>query len=243
MNIIIIVNSKNTVTYVGFVSPDSYNKFTIKTEIGSLTSTDDDALSIIIAFMRDVNGIEHHISVIRGGRGVNTFNLVYDHNYSGFGYPKVLLASGRALITTLSDWQGHTALIYAERDSDKIIVKTTEMDSEDFTATLTYTLPENKGDLDEEDYRNIKYMLSNKCQIGFGLHSQGAAQFKLLEMSNIFDDLNIFDAANDVIYEYINGSFVKTDRKVSNELEDYTRVYNKNIKKEFIYYDGVAYES
>ena len=242
-----IVNNRNTNTYVGFVSPDSYNKFTIKVEIAGIDfSNDDDSLSIIIAFMRDVNGIEHHISVVRdGGRNneeYNNFNLVYDYNYTGFGGPKVALASGKDLITTQSGWQGHTALLYAERDGNKIIVKTTEMDSEDFTATLTYTLPENKGDLDEEDYRNIKYMLSNKCQIGFGLHSQ-EGQFKLLEMSNIFDDLNIFDAANDVIYEYINGSFVQTERKVSDELEDYTRVYNKNIKKEFIYYDGVAYES
>lgn len=61
------------------------------------------------------------------------------------------------------------------------------------------------------------------------------------QLNNI--DLNIFDAANDVIYEYINGSFTQTERRVSDELEDYTRVYNKNIKKEFIYYDGVAYES
>ena len=242
-----IVNSRNTDTYVGFVSPDSYNKFTIKTEISGLASTkDDDSISIIIAFMRDVNGVEHHISVVRdGGRNggeYNKFNLVYDYNYTGFGGAKVVLASGKDLITTSSSWQGHTALIYAERDGNKIIVKTTEIDSEDFTATLTYTLPDDRGDLDEEDYRNIKYMLNNKCQIGFGLHSQ-PGQFKLLEMSNIFDDLNIFDAANDVVYEYINGSFVQSERKVSDELEDYARVYNKNIKKEFIYYDGVAYES
>jgi hypothetical protein len=241
-----IVNSRNTVTYVGFVSPDTYNKFTIKIEIDGLTSRDNDALSIIIAFMRDVNGVEHHISVVRdGGRNdeeYNKFNLVYDYNYTGFGNAKAVLASGKDLITTKSSWNGHTALLYAERDGNKIIVKTTEIDSEDFTATLTYTLPEDKGDLDEEDYRNIKYMLNNKCQIGFGLHSQ-PGQFKLLEMSNIFDDLNIFDVANDVVYEYVNGSFVQTERKVSDELEDYTRVYNKNIKKEFIYYDGVAYES
>lgn len=241
-----IVNSRNTATYVGFVSPDSYNKFTIKTEISSSTSTDDDTLSIIIAFMRDVNGVEHHISVVRdGGRNneeYNKFNLVYDYNYAEFGKAKAVLASGKDLITTTSGWKDHSALLYAERDGNKIIVKTTEIDSEDFTATLTYTLPDDRGDLDEEDYRNIKYMLSNKCQIGFGLHSQ-QGQFKLLEMSNIFDDLNIFDAANDVVYEYINGSFVQTERKVSDELADYTRVYNKNIKKEFIYYDGVAYES
>ena len=147
-----------------------------------------------------------------------------------------------SLPTRSSGWQNHTALLYAERDGNTITVKTTEIDSEDFTATLTYTLPETRGDLDEEDYSNIKYMLSNKCQIGFGFHSQ-PGQFKLLEMSNIFEDLSIFDAANDVVYEYINGSFVQTERKVSDELEDYTRVYNKNIKKEFIYYDGVAYES
>ena len=241
-----IKNTRKTATYVGFVSPDTYNKFTIKIEIDGLTYSDDDLMGIIIAFMRDVNGVEHHISVVRdGGRNneeYNKFNLVYDYNYTGFGGSKVVLASGKDLITTSSGWQGHTALLYAERDSNKIIVKTTEIDSEDFTATLTYTLPENRGDLDEEDYRNIKYMLSNKCQIGFGLHSQ-PGQFKLLEMSNIFDDLNIFDAANDVVYEYINGSFVQTERKVSDELVDYTRVYNKNIKKEFIYYDGVAYES
>src|SRR5574344_107497 len=242
----VIKNTRNTATYVGFVSPDSYNKFTIKTEIGSLTSGDDDSLSIVIAFMRDVNGIEHHISVVRdGGRNdavYNKFNLVYDYNYTGFGDAKAVLASGKDLITIKSGWHNHTALIYAERDGNKITVKTTEMDSTDFTATLTYTLPENKGNLDEEDYRNIKYMLSNKCQIGFDLHSQ-EGQFKLLEMSNIFDDLNIFDAANDVIYEYINGSFVQTERKVSDELADYTRVYNKNIKKEFIYYGGVVWNN
>lgn len=243
----LIVNNRNTETYVGFVSPDAYKKFTIKTEISGLPSdNDDDSMSIIIAFMRDVNGVEHHISVVRdGGRNdeeYNKFNLVYDYNYAGFGTAKAVLASGKDLITTSSGWQNHTALLYAERNGNTITVKTTEIDSEDFTATLTYTLPETKGDLDEEDYRNIKYMLSNKCQIGFGLHSQ-IGQFKLLEMSNIFEDLSIFDAANDVVYEYINGSFVQTERKVSDELEDYARVYNKNIKKEFIYYDGVAYES
>ena len=247
-----IMNNRDTATYVGFVSPDSYDKFTINTEISGLASgdDDDDSMSIIIAFMRDANGVEHHISVVRdGGRDdeeYNKFNLVYDYNYAGFGTAKAVLASGKIfgldLITTSSGWQNHTALLYAERDGNTITVKTTEIDSEDFTATLTYTLPETRGDLDEEDYSNIKYMLSNKCQIGFGFHSQ-PGQFKLLEMSNIFDDLSIFDAANDVVYEYINGSFVQTERKVSDELENYARVYNKNIKKEFIYYDGVAYES
>jgi len=242
----LISNSRDTDTYVGFISPDSYNKFVIKTEIGSASNSDDDALSIIVAFMRDVNGIEHHISVIRdGGRNDETdnkFNIVYDYNYNGFGGAKAVLASGKDLINTTSGWNGHTALIYAERAGSTIIAKTTEIDSEEFTATLTYTLPDSAGDLSEEDYRNIKYMLSNKCPIGFGLHSQ-IGEFKLLEMSNIFDDLNIFDAANDVIYEYANGAFVQTDRKVSDELADYTRVYNKNTGKEFIYYDGVAYES
>src|SRR5574344_914415 len=119
----VIKNTRNTATYVGFVSPDLYNKFTIKTEIGSLTSNDDDALSIVIAFMRDVNGIEHHISVVRdgwsNGERYNKFNLVYDYQYTGFGSAKALLASGEDLITIQSGWQNHTALIYAERDGNK----------------------------------------------------------------------------------------------------------------------------
>ena len=66
-----IVQSKNSDSYNGFISPRSYSGYDITVRVYS-TNADDDVIGMVAAFAKDSNGKEHSLSFLRTGGGVGT---------------------------------------------------------------------------------------------------------------------------------------------------------------------------
>ena len=85
-------------------------------------------------------------------------------------------------------------------------------------------------------------MLLNKSSVGVSLLSQNGFMY-LENFDGLFDSNDIYDALNNAIYAYDsnNNSWYLTNRKVSDEVADYSRIYNENTEKSFVYYDEESY--
>jgi hypothetical protein len=96
--------------------------------------------------------------------------------------------------------------------------------------------------LDIDTYNNIKNMLLTKSNVGVSLLSQNGFMY-LERFDGLFNSNDIYDTLNNVIYAYDsnNNSWYLTNRKVSDEVVDYSRIYNENTEKSFVYYDEKSY--
>lgn len=236
-----IYNSKNTSSYVGFVSPKKYKKFSIMTKLTSYDSpsfADDDLFSIIVGFMTDSNGTEHTLSLTRtggaGGLGDKHFCLVYDSNN-----PTQIILIDKGSELSNFTWPNNYAYLKVVRDGQTLTCYTSQANSSTLSVSFTYTLPSEKGSLTDDAYKNISKMLGGKSQIGFGLQSQ-EGKFYLMETEGLFDSTDIYDSENNEIYTYnkSTGEYVLTSRKMSDEIPDNSRIYNRTLEKYYIYCDG-----
>lgn len=81
-----IINTTNSGTTIGVVSPNSYSDYELLVRVTS-TERDDDMIGIVIAFHKDpVTGKEYTLSLTRSPGGIQPlYGLVY--NFSGFNEP------------------------------------------------------------------------------------------------------------------------------------------------------------
>ncbi len=68
----------NSNTYIGFISKDKYDTYTLEVTVKS-TAADNDRIGAVIAFAKDSNGVEHTISALRDMEGSYNWFLVYDY--------------------------------------------------------------------------------------------------------------------------------------------------------------------
>lgn len=237
-----IGNTVNTVPYVGFVSEKTYKNWRIKTK-GVGTDSDDDFMSIIVAFMTDSAGVEHTLSVIRSGAHSNgflgsgdsyAFALVLDFQ-NNWSNPKILAGIRKSELTG-SPWSAG-AHIEVTRNGNTIVAKTSQFGSDVLDKTFTYSMPTSQGSLSVTDYTNIRLMLGGKAKIGFGMCSQ-PGYFVLEETDGIFDNTDVYDVIHNKVYSYDGGWTEKGT--VSGNVLNLSRVYNEKTDKLFYYKDEDA---
>lgn len=68
----------NSSTHIGFISPDSYDRYTHTVTLKS-TNNDDDAIGVIIAYTVDESGIEHTLTAVRSRSSKPTWFIIYDY--------------------------------------------------------------------------------------------------------------------------------------------------------------------
>lgn len=237
-----IYNTKNTNSYVGFISNKKYKNYTLKTRLTAHNgNTDNDMLSIICGFMTDSQGVEHTLSLTRTGGndsfiagGLAHFSLIYDL----YNPTEVVLKQGGGNLSTHA-WGTNYAHLKVVREGSTLTCYTSEVNQDSLTFSFTYSMPTERGSLSTEAFNNICKMLGGKSQIGFGLLSQ-IGDFYLEETEGLFDSTDIYDSENDEIYTYnkSTGEYILTSRKMSDEIPDNSRIYNRTLEKYYIYCDG-----
>lgn len=90
----------NSASVVGFISPDRYDDFVLEVVLRS-TNSDDDFIGVAIAFVEDVAGKTHMLSVMRGGNGKAPMSI--DINYNGFDKSEINLDLIRDGLTWFND--------------------------------------------------------------------------------------------------------------------------------------------
>lgn len=198
----------------GFISPTA-DKLSYYIETMVDVGWDDDNLMIVIGYLRDTNGIEHTLSVVRGDgcSGYGSYPSDYP-NFPGYVDTKfwwgIIYDMGNATQKFIVDWNNITGPNYNHsgdynitylkitRDINKFTCSTTGWSHDgsnktyDPKDTFTFQCPDTKpDDWSQEMYNNIKEMTTKPNHIGFGARS-GQPKFTIVDQSGIFDDTDIY---------------------------------------------------
>ena len=229
-----IQNAINTTAFVGFLRPEPKQNWRLKIR-GKGTDTDNDYFAIIIGYLVDENGVQHTLSLLRTydkSEHPNTglFSLVYDFNSIANWDGLVIVNETSQIKTQGASWTKPT-LIQVTRKGNYIKCETGESNGSTLTASFEYTLPTEKPEAwTEEQFNNITKMLSEPSQMGFGMCSQ-PGYFQLLETDGIFDNSDIFDGINNVVYKFNNTSNKwESSGKISDNIGNYTICFDKKTK-------------
>ena len=229
-----IQNSINTTAFVGFLRPEPKFNWRLKIR-GKGTDSDNDYFAIIIGYLVDENGVQHTLSLLRTfdkSEHPNTglFSLVYDFNSIANWDGLVIVNETSQIKTQGASWTKPT-LIQVTRKGNYIKCETGESNGSTLTASFEYTLPTEKPEAwTEEQFNNITKMLSEPSQMGFGMCSQ-PGYFQLLETDGIFDNSDIFDGINNVVYKFNNTSNKwENSGKISDNIGNYTICFDKKTK-------------
>lgn len=204
----------------GFISPAAiYDNYMFRCKID--TGWDDDNNGIVVGYMKDDFGREHTLTIMRGfgindshdgkiydpgASGIDTkfwWGLIYD---AGNDTQDLLINLSKTVGTPAwgSRYNGDSSTNYcyitAIRKNGTITGKTTEFskegsDTKDVDAwTFTYSLPDEKpASMPQEEYKNLKKMLTGKNHIGFCVRSSSHARFSIVDQDGIFPDQKIYD--------------------------------------------------
>ena len=229
-----IQNSINTTAFVGFLRPEPKQNWRLKIR-GKGTDSDNDYFAIIIGYLVDENGVQHTLSLLRTydkSEHPNTglFSLVYDFNSIANWDGLVIVNETAQIKTQGASWTKPT-LIQVTRKGNYIKCETSESNGSTLTASFEYTLPTEKPEAwTDEQFNNITKMLSEPSQMGFGMCSQ-PGYFQLLETDGIFDNSDIFDGINNVVYKFNNTSNKwENSGKISDNIGNYTICFDKKTK-------------
>lgn len=255
-----IANNVNTVTYTGFISNKKYKKYTLgikvcgpDEEFEQLFGTagylkDDDMFGIVCGYMKDEQGNEHTLSFIRDA-AATICGLYYDYGKS----TSVMLYNALSQVTVIhkgiqesgntdDGWYMKYAHMEVQRDGSTLNIRGSQINEDNFSISFTYNASDVPDNLNIDTYNNIRNMLLTKSSVGVSLLSQNGFMY-LERFDGLFDSNDIYDTLNNVIYAYDsnNNSWYLTNRKVSDEVADYSRIYNENTEKSFVYYDEKSY--
>ena len=229
-----IQNAINTTAFVGFLRPEPKQNWRLKIR-GKGTDSDNDYFAIIIGYLVDENGVQHTLSLLRTydkSEHPNTglFSLVYDFNSIANWSGLVIVNETSQIKTQGATWTKPT-LIQVTRKGNYIKCETSESNGSTLTASFEYTLPTEKPETwTDEQFNNITKMLSEPSQMGFGMCSQ-PGYFQLLETDGIFDNSDIFDGINNVVYKFNNTSNKwENSGKISDNIGNYTICFDKKTK-------------
>ena len=255
-----IANNVNTGTYTGFISNKTYKKYTLgikvcgpDEEFEQLFGTagylkDDDMFGIVCGYMKDDQDNEHTLSFIRDA-AATICGLYYDYGKS----TSVMLYDALSQVTVIHKGDGESggtddgwymkyAHMEVQRDGSTLNIRGSQINEDNYSISFTYNASDVPDNLDIDTYNNIKNMLLNKSSVGVSLLSQNGFMY-LEHFDGLFNSNDIYDTLNNVIYAYDsnNNSWYLTNRKVSDEVVDYSIIYNENTEKTFIYYDEKSY--
>ena len=256
-----IKSNRNSPVYAGFINPLKLKQWYLKVQIYGGGDGDNDGILINVAFMKDSNGVEHTIDLVRARSGVGNgvylddqkgmefyWSLVYDYRQDTqkelANNPNVYCAP-----TNIPEygWGTNYACMSCQRNVTNIKCYTSDVVSTPITTVnenslINYTLPSSKpSDWSDAMWNNMQTMLLNASQMGVGAHSQNGL-FTILEQRYIFNDEKIYDMVNDIIWEYSE----KTNNwnnvgKCSASLREGQIYYNESTKRTFYYTNGNAY--
>lgn len=229
-----IQNSVNTTAFVGFLRPEPKQNWRLKIR-GKGTDSDNDYFAIIIGYLVDEHGVQHTLSLLRTYNNTEhaktgLFSLVYDFNSIANWDGLVIMNETSQIKTQGVSWTKPT-LIQVTRKGNYIKCETGESNGSTLTASFEYTLPTEKPEAwTDEQFKNITKMLSEPSQMGFGMCSQ-PGYFQLLETDGIFDNSDIFDGINNVVYKFNNTSNKwENSGKISDNIGNYTICFDKKTK-------------
>ena len=237
----------------GFIAPiKRYYNYYIKMMLD--VGWDDDNLQFVVGFIKDSNGIEHTLQVVRGfghyDGGVDCkfyWGLIYDMGNS----TQHIIIDYSNKPNMFPAWDSHNydhsyCYMTVTKVSSLLTCRTSgwslDGSNKDLVSAwdFTYKFPETKpADWSDEMYENMRKMMTETTQIGFGARS-GTPRFTILDQSGIFDDTDIYALHQNIQYyfNYYENAW-QPRQKVTDNADIVPRIflYNKFLKQLYFYYD------
>ncbi|MAP21625.1 MAG: hypothetical protein CL582_11875 [Alteromonadaceae bacterium] len=183
----------NSTTYIGFISPESYQNYVFEARVSSANG-DDDYIGIVLAYARDASGQVHTLEAVRRFNTSGQFRIHKNfaigvdskelHRYQGIlKWPDGSVGSKPTSSNDPNNgWDDvpNGVRIKATRVGDTITVETTQTNTSDYIPDAAFTIDLN-DDPDLHVFRGAQ-------QIGFGCLSQALATWDVLQFP-IGDDI------------------------------------------------------
>ncbi|AGF59608.1 hypothetical protein B0P06_006118 [Clostridium saccharoperbutylacetonicum] len=227
-----IICQNNSISYIGFISPEKYDNYNLEVTISS-TDMDNDAIGSVIAFTKDAAGREYTLSVVRMRsfeshvlvENISTqYAIVYNYNRSD----EKLISYYSISSDTVGNWADIPNGIRLKiiRDGDKITTYSSDMNS---TTVSAY----NKIDIDLNS-NELLSKFKGPCQYGYSCLSQMYSSFSDIKFDK--DNKYIYDSrTNSTWMVDVAGNWsIDSSKKVSSELGIGKFVFNEVTKK--LYY-------
>ena len=217
----------NSTTYIGFVSAEKYEYYRHEALLGSVNS-DDDTLSVILAFAIDANGKEHTLSFLRSAGGmVPRCAIVYNYGQSD---QIILTRDDSATVFTNTSggngWSSKKCKVLCVRDGSDFAVASTQIGdaSGSYVLTLSASLSDNA----------VLSIFTGPQSFGYGAFSQTSASYSAIKFTPVIG--SIYDLLNTKVWslDINSGSFVEDSGKSLSDLSKGRLIYAPNLSQ--LYY-------
>ncbi len=205
-----IRSTVNSVSFIGFISNQRYNNYTLETILRS-SNNDDDYIGLVIAHATDVNGRTHTLDVMRSlmgaapmgilkDRGID--NLVIRNVFSGLKWPDGSTATGSFAGNQNSGAYGwgnwpNGIRLKVTREDDIITIETSQINS-----TVYYEPAKTVIDLTSDPELAV---FRGPQRYGYACQSQAGSTWDVLQRAG--DRMSILDLRTMTQYDYVDGSW------------------------------------
>jgi len=244
-----MICSKNSLTYLGFVDNKNFvDHYTMQARLSS-NDSDNDSISLIIAYYKDANGKEYTLSAVRTGNN-NESHTIADYNADGtlrvgaakplplwaivYNYKQAdsrLIATAAITGDTPKSWQnaGTGSVVRIVRNGDTIQCSTSPFNSSAIHQSSLITIDLNSID--------ILGVFKGKRQYGVGCFSQSKSTFSdiTIQLAN-----TIYDMRDGAGWIYTNNTWVEVANKLYNDFE-VGRILNSQDFGKSYYIDVVGH--
>ena len=202
-----IVESANSESYTGYVSPKTFSNFDVTVRCYS-THTDDDTIGLVGAFAVDANGVEHTLSFLAtpySNGSTARWLCKVDHcvfdPITASNYNQIILANKSSAITTGGsgkNWKGlaNGITIHMTRDGNKFTATCSQFNSTTLDNNTTMTI-----DLDAlSDTYPVLNNFKGSASWGYSSFSQPDSCYENISITNA--DGYIYDLATNKVMQY-----------------------------------------
>lgn len=218
----------NSVSYIGFISNDKYDEYTLELTISS-TDGDDDRIGVVVAYSEDPDGTQHTISALRQTEREPYWMLVYDY----LKPTQRIIASQNVVPGDVKGGWSSFPLgckIRVERAGDLISVFTSPMNSDTILSSSKLSV-----NLSSATYLNT---FKGPKQYGYSCHSQNSSTFSNIKFESGLGDV-IYDISNGDTWIRDNNTkswVIDSDRDIKTDIGIGKFVYSE-INKKLFYID------
>lgn len=234
-----ILSTINSVSYIGFVSPERYTKYSLEVNFNS-TNGDDDSIGIVLAYTVQ-NGKQYTLSALRslGGEG-STWILIYNKSqtnaeiivnksntikWGNGGSGMTAVEAGYITNTAGLGWNTFPSgtNVKITREGDQFTLITTELNSSAYVPASEITINLN-------DYPEL-LKFKGACSVGYSCASQASSTFKNISFSG--DQNIIYDIRDNSVWVWNGSSWVLSDKKMGDYISQGRLLSNQRTKQLF----------
>lgn len=189
----------NSTRYIGFVSPEKLDNYILQTDVSS-TDNDDDAISLLVAFVRSGSNI-YTLSAVRTTGGTHTnltqgWALVYNYMQADQVIVQEKNVGGVFQNNEGDGWSGKSSRLKIERNEDSVKIWASNWTSTTLGEASLISLDLNS---------HSRYaVFKGKQSYGFGAFSQKNSTFKniTLQGGSNLNSNKIYDIDNEQVWIY-----------------------------------------